>query len=82
MSMVTRNNTQLATYTLPVAVIKITFTPLALVRYSLLFTRVNSYPTGCSWVNLILATCSGNVSAYSYGVSLVTILLLDLLTFH
>ena len=81
-SMVTRNNTQLVTCTLPVAVIKITFPLLALVRYLLPFTPVNSCLTRCSLENLIFATASGNVSVVSCSVSLVTILLLDLLMFH
>ena len=80
--MVTRNNTQLATCTLPVVVIKITFLLLVLVRYLLLFTPVNSYLTRCSWENLIFATTSGNISVIRYGVSQVTIPLLDLLIFH
>ena len=70
--MVTRNNTQLTTCTLPVAVIKITFPSIALVRYQTPFTPVNSYLTKRSWENLIFATASGNVSVISYGVSLVT----------
>ena len=40
--MVTRNNGQLATCTLPVVMIKITFPLLALVRYILPFTPVYS----------------------------------------
>ena len=80
--MVTRNNTQLATCTLPVGVIKTTFPLLALVRYLLQFTPVNSYLTRCSWENFIFATASGIVSTISCGVSLVTIPLLDLLIFH
>ena len=80
--MVTRNGTKLATCTLPVAVIKITFLALVLVRYLLPFSPVNCYLNRCIWVNLILAIVSGNVSANSYGVSLVTIPLLDLLIFQ
>ena len=64
-SMVIRNNTQLATYVLPVTVIKNTFPSLALVKYLLPFTPVNSYLTRRSWDNLIFATTSGNVSVIS-----------------
>ena len=81
-SMVTRNNTQLVTYTLPVAVIKIIFPPPVMVRYLLSFTPVNCYLTRCSWEHLIFATTSGNISVISCVVSLVTILLLDVLIFH
>ena len=58
--MTTRNNTQLATGTLPVVVIKCTFPSLALMRYLLPLTAFNSYLTKCSWENLIFATASGN----------------------
>ena len=71
--MVTRNSTQLATCTLLVAVIKITFPSIALVWYLVPFTPVNSYQTRCSWENLHFATTSGNMSFTSCGVSLVTI---------
>ena len=77
-----RNNTQLTMCTLPMAVIKITFPLLALVRYLLSFVLVNSYLTRCSWENLIFATASLNVSVISYGLSLVTKPLLDLLIFY
>ena len=81
--MVTRNSTQRATCTLPVAVIKISFLSQASVRYLLPFTQVNSYLTRCSWENLQFATTSGNISVISCGVSrAVTIPLLDLLVFH
>ena len=76
-SMVTRNSTQLATCTLPVEVMKITFPSLALVGYLLPFTSANEYQTRCSRDILFFATASGNVSDISYGVSLVTIPLLD-----
>ena len=71
--MVTGNNTQLATCTIQMSVIKISFPLLALVRYLLPFTPVNSYLTICSWENLIFATASKNVAFISCGVSLVTI---------
>ena len=80
--MVTKNNTQLATCTLPVVVIKTSFPLLALVRYLLPFTPFNSYLTRCSWENLIFTTTSGNISVISCGISLVTIPLLDLPMFH
>ena len=80
--MATRNSTQLATSTLLVAVIKIIFPSLALVRYLLPFTLVHSYLTSCSWENLHFATTSGNISVIGCGVSLVAIPLLDLLIFH
>ena len=79
--MVTRNNTQLVTCTLPVVLIKFTFPSLALVRYLLPFTPVNSYLTRYSWEHLVFATTSGNVSVISCGVSLVTTPHLDLLVF-
>ena len=47
--MVTRNSTQLKTCTLPVAVIKITFSSL------LPFTPVNSYLSRCSQKHLVFA---------------------------
>ena len=81
-SIVTRNDTSLGTCMLPVAVIKITFPLLALVRYLLLFNIVNSYVTRCSWENLIFYTASGNVSGISYGVSLASILLYSFTHFH
>ena len=68
---VTRNNTQLVTCTLAVTVIKITLPSLAMVRYLLPFTPVNSYPTRCRWGNLIFATTSGYIYLISYGVFLV-----------
>ena len=46
---VTRNSTQLETCTVPVAVIKITFSPL------LPFTPVNSYLSRCGQKNLVFA---------------------------
>ena len=76
------NNTQLATCTLPVAVIQITFPSPALVRYLLSFTSANCKLTRCSWKSLIFPTPSGNVSVISYGVSLLTIAPLDLVLFH
>ena len=75
--MVTKNNNQLATCILQVAVIKITYPSLALVRYLLQFTPVYSYRIRCSCENLI----SGNIFVVSYGVFLVAISLLDLLIF-
>ena len=80
--MVTRNNTKLAPCTLPMAEINISFPLLALVRYLLPFTLVNSYITRCSWENLLFATASRNVSIINCGVFLVTIPLLDFLIFH
>ena len=74
--MVSRSNTQLATGTLAVVVIKITFPPLAQVRYLFPCPTVNSYLTRCSRENLIFVTTSENISVISYGVSLVTIPLL------
>ena len=65
-----------------ITAIKNAFPPLALVRYELQFTPVNSYLTKCSWGNLIFATASWNVPVISYSVSLVTKPLLDLLNFH
>ena len=59
--MVTRNSAQLATFTLLVAVIEITFPSLALVMYLLPFTPVNSYLTRCSLENLHFATASGKI---------------------
>ena len=54
--MVTWSNTVMATSTLLLAVIKITFPSPALVRYLLSLTPVNGYLTRCSWENLHFAT--------------------------
>ena len=61
---------------------EITFPSLALVRYLFPFIPVNSYLTRCSWEILHFAATSGNAPVISYGVSLVTMPLLDLVIFH
>ena len=55
---------------------------ISLVIYLFQFTPVNSYQTTHSWEKLISSTTSGNISVISYGVSLVTIPLLDLHSVH
>ena len=80
--MVTRDDTQLATLHITSGSNKNHIPSLALVRYLLAFTQINSYLTRCSWENLLFATTSGNVSVISCDVSLVALLLLDLLIFQ
>ena len=64
------------------AAIKITFPMAPMVTYLLPFNPVDSYLTRCSSENFVLATVSGNESAISYGIPVVTIPLLDLLIFY
>ena len=76
--MVIRDITYLATNTLPVVVLQSAFQLLPLGRY--LFTTLNRYQprdTG----NFLFTTASRSVSIVRYGVSPVTILLLDLSRF-
>ena len=77
--MVTRGITQLATDTLPLAVIKHAFSLLPLIRYPLQLTTVNRYDTrGSNGDILYLFTITPrNVSVVRYGVPLVTLLPLD-----
>ena len=71
--MVTRGITQLTTDTLPFTVIESAFPLLPLVRYPLWLTTVNRYHPRDSNGNIFR-----NVSVVRHGVSLVTILPLDL----
>ena len=72
----------LATDTLPFIVIEYTFPLLPLVRYLLWLTTVNRYNPRDSNGHICFTTTSRNVSINSYGVSLVTILFLDLVKIH
>ena len=79
---VARGVTQLATDTLPFVVIECAFPLLPLVRYPLWLTAVNRYHPRHSNGNIFFTTTPRNVSVVTYGVSLVTILLLDFVLIH
>ena len=80
--MVTKGITQLATNTLPVLVIQSAFSLLQLGGYLLSITTLNRYQPRDSSRKIFFTTTSSNTSILSYGMSLVTILFLDLIMVH
>ena len=80
--MVTRSITQSASDILPFLVMECPLPLLPLVRYPLRSTTVNRYHPRDSNGNIFFTTTSRNVSVVRYGVSLVTILLLDFVMIH
>ena len=80
--MVTKWITQLATNTLPVLVIQSAFSLLQLGGYLLSITTLNRYQPRDSSRKIFFTITSSNTSIVSYGMSLVTILFLDLIMVH
>ena len=80
--LVTKGSTYLATDTLPIIVILRIFPLIPLVTYLLPLTTLNIYLTRDSNGNFFFTTTWRNISVVRYGVSLVTILLLDFFLIH
>ena len=80
--MVTKEITLLTTNTLSVLVIQSAFSLLQLDGYLLLITTSNRYQPRDSSRKIVLTTTLSNTSIVSYGMSLVTILFLDLIMVH
>ena len=80
--LVTKALSQLATNTLPEVIILRAFPLLSLVWCLLPLTTLNSYQTRDSNGNFIFTTAWRNISVVRYGLSLVTILLLNLVKIH
>ena len=80
--MVTKGITQLATNTLPVLVIQSAFSLLQPGGYLLSITTSNRYQPRYSNRKIFFTTTSSDTSIVSYGMSLVTILFLDVIMVH
>ena len=78
--MVTKGITHLLTDTLPVLVIKSAFSLLSLGRYPLALTTLNRYQSKDSSEKFFFTTISRNVTIVRCRMSLVTILVLDFLS--